>query len=177
MARTKAGQLARKFVGIGGDSSSDADDVEAPTEVRADEAGDVTVEAAESKRSGIYILLVGLPLSCVFIAKVERGRSTLQPTRSCWRDWKRRGRTTALGPRSNSLHNFTSVVRLACFISRRKEKAEAVKVAKDDLIKDLRVKDKFYGLTNLIINVAQAQNRTAMNLMPAVDMWYARYEM
>ena len=62
------------------------------------------------------------------------------------------------------------------FISRRKEKAEAVKVAKDDLIKDLRVKDKLYGLTNLIINVAQAQNRTAMNLMPAVDMWYARYE-
>ena len=52
-----------------------------------------------------------------------------------------------------------------------------MKVAKDDLIKDLRVKDKLYGLTNLIINVAQAQNRTAMNLMPSVDMWYARYEM
>ena len=54
MARTKAGQLARKFVGIGGDSSSDADEVEAPAEARADEAGDVTVEAAESKRSDIY---------------------------------------------------------------------------------------------------------------------------
>ena len=51
-----------------------------------------------------------------------------------------------------------------------------MKVAKDDLIKDLRVSDKFYGLPNLIINVTQAQNRTAMNLMPAVDMWYARYE-
>ena len=66
MARTKAGQLARKFVGIGGDSSSDADDVEAHTEVRADEAGDVTVEAAGSKRSCTYILLVRLPSSCLF---------------------------------------------------------------------------------------------------------------
>ena len=62
MARTKGGQMARKFVGIGDSlSASDADDVEG--EVRADEGGDVSARAGNvparadgNKRCGVFIV-------------------------------------------------------------------------------------------------------------------------